>query len=79
MISLPSVLAALGTFLFLYLQWSHNRSHYPPGPTPVPILGNIFDFTARELWLRVTKWADIYGTSFSTIQSILNPSLLTHL
>ncbi|KAG7095320.1 hypothetical protein E1B28_006085 [Marasmius oreades] len=33
----------------------------PPGPKPVPILGNILDLTPRELWLRATSWAKVYG------------------
>ncbi|KAF9269728.1 cytochrome P450 [Marasmius fiardii PR-910] len=33
----------------------------PPGPKPLPILGNILDLTPRELWLRATSWAKIYG------------------
>ncbi|TCD67633.1 hypothetical protein EIP91_012198 [Steccherinum ochraceum] len=34
---------------------------YPPGPKPLPILGNILDLTPRELWLRVTGWANQFG------------------
>ncbi|KAI0637681.1 cytochrome P450 [Trametes polyzona] len=33
----------------------------PPGPKPLPIVGNVLDLTARELWLRATKWAESYG------------------
>ncbi|KAJ7143734.1 cytochrome P450 [Mycena epipterygia] len=33
----------------------------PPGPTPVPILGNVRDLTAKELWLVATKWAKQFG------------------
>ncbi|KAF7368779.1 Cytochrome P450 [Mycena venus] len=33
----------------------------PPGPTPVPILGNVRDLTAKELWLAATKWAKKFG------------------
>ncbi|KAJ8082771.1 hypothetical protein PM082_008627 [Marasmius tenuissimus] len=33
----------------------------PPGPKPVPLLGNILDLTPKELWLRATSWARVYG------------------
>ncbi|THU94381.1 cytochrome P450 [Dendrothele bispora CBS 962.96] len=33
----------------------------PPGPKPVPILGNILDLTPKELWLRATSWSKHYG------------------
>ncbi|KAL0566127.1 hypothetical protein V5O48_015888 [Marasmius crinis-equi] len=33
----------------------------PPGPKPVPLLGNILDLTPKELWLRATSWAKVYG------------------
>ncbi|KAK7052512.1 cytochrome P450 [Favolaschia claudopus] len=33
----------------------------PPGPTPVPVLGNVLDLTAKELWLAATKWAKQFG------------------
>lgn len=36
--------------------------HLPPGPPPLPLFGNLFDFTLKELWLRVTsQWAQKYG------------------
>ncbi|OCH88011.1 cytochrome P450 [Obba rivulosa] len=55
----------LGLFTALFV-WAHLRStsktsSLPPGPKPLPVVGNITDLTARELWLRASQWAQEYG------------------
>ena len=58
------------TFAFvlaaIYFVWSHlNKPRrslpLPPGPKPLPLVGNVTDLTARELWLRAKEWAGQYG------------------
>ena len=58
------------TFAFvlaaIYFVWSHlNKPRrslpLPPGPQPLPLVGNVTDLTARELWLRAKEWAGQYG------------------
>lgn len=47
---------------YLYAKRTAARSkHYPPGPAPLPLLGNIFDLTTHELWVRITNWSRLYG------------------
>ncbi|KAJ7827129.1 cytochrome P450 [Mycena olivaceomarginata] len=56
------VVAALLAFWFIWQRKSKTQAGaLPPGPTPVPILGNVRDLTAKELWLTATKWAKEFG------------------
>jgi hypothetical protein len=33
----------------------------PPGPKPLPIIGNVLDLASTELWLKAQQWATQYG------------------
>ena len=33
----------------------------PPGPTPLPLVGNAFSISSREPWLTYTAWRAKYG------------------
>jgi hypothetical protein len=71
---------------YKYFTPASPPAPYPPGPKPVPILGNVFNLTSKELWLEVSKWAKDYGQSSPALRicSICWPlrlhiDLLTHL
>ncbi|KZV92353.1 cytochrome P450 [Exidia glandulosa HHB12029] len=44
-----------------------KRGDYPlpPGPRPLPVLGNMFDIPRAKPWLQFTRWAEIYGPVFT--------------
>ncbi|KAJ7803147.1 cytochrome P450 [Mycena olivaceomarginata] len=64
------VVAALLAFWFIWQRKSKTQAGaLPPGPTPVPILGNVRDLTAKELWLTATKWAKEFGKAASPFYS----------
>ncbi|KAG1732839.1 cytochrome P450 [Suillus lakei] len=56
---LPLAIAALT--LLAYSRLTRPHPSFPPGPKPLPIIGNIFDLTPKELWLTAFKWARTYG------------------
>jgi len=61
-ISTVIVVAAFLVTLSLWVQKKKKTSPLPPpGPKPLPIIGNIFDLTPKQLWITTTKWSKQYG------------------
>ncbi|KAL4242334.1 cytochrome P450 family protein [Abortiporus biennis] len=57
------VLLAVLSFLYLFIHrlLAKQSTVYPPGPKPLPVLGNVLNLTPRELWVRATEWYRDYG------------------
>jgi len=59
----------LAALLFLASIWAiHDYRRrgglpYPPGPRPLPIVGNILDIPKDFSWLAYTQFSKKYGTS----------------
>lgn len=39
----------------------------PPGPTGIPLLGNVLQLLGESPWLKFTKWKDAYGENMSVL------------
>ncbi|XP_071981291.1 cytochrome P450 2C18-like isoform X3 [Engystomops pustulosus] len=61
------ILVLCVTCLILLMMWSGNgkRKEMPPGPTPLPLLGNILQLNMKELHQSFTKLAKTYGDVFT--------------
>ncbi|CAI9543371.1 unnamed protein product [Staurois parvus] len=61
------ILTVFIAFLIFFLTWNDNskRKDLPPGPTPLPLLGNILQLNVKELHQSLLKLAKIHGDVFT--------------
>lgn len=52
---------ALGAFSSLYKQKRPSNVTLPPGPKPLPLIGNILDMPRKDDRLVITHWGKQYG------------------
>ncbi|XP_072483360.1 cytochrome P450 2C44-like isoform X1 [Notamacropus eugenii] len=59
-------LVALVFFLFFQLAWSKgHKARLPPGPTPLPLLGNILQMGSKNIITFLDKVAEKYGPVYT--------------
>ncbi|EIW84503.1 cytochrome P450 [Coniophora puteana RWD-64-598 SS2] len=67
MSSLTYPAAALGLALVTWAASSasrrnrHDINAYPPGPSGLPLLGNVYQIDGMAPWMTFTEWKDTYG------------------
>ncbi|XP_005372250.2 cytochrome P450 2C26-like, partial [Microtus ochrogaster] len=60
-----SVLILTCLLLFSYWKLGSKRGNLPPGPTPLPIIGNIHQIDAKKRHQAFTNFSKIYGPVFT--------------
>jgi hypothetical protein len=68
LISVLDILAAVSLLVTLWAIRDHRKRGglpYPPGPRPLPIIGNLLDIPKEFSWLAYTRIAEKYGTPFA--------------
>ena len=60
---------ALVSFVVALLAFRDHRRRrglpYPPGPRPLPLIGNLLDIPKEYSWLTYTRLSKIHGLAFS--------------
>jgi len=64
LVSLFSVLLFLASIWTIY-GYRRRGGLYPPGPPPLPMLGNLLDIPKDFSWLAYARFSKTYGTGTS--------------
>lgn len=52
----------IGFLVALLGRGQSKKSHLPPGPKPLPLVGNMFDMSPVQPWKQYAQWTEKYGT-----------------
>jgi hypothetical protein len=50
---------------YIFFQVRKLRAPYPPGPPPVPLIGNALDIPTRKPWEKYLEWSKQFNSKRS--------------
>ena len=69
-----AITAAIGSFTFLCIFYVYRKTRpstaLPPGPPPLPIVGNVLHMPKEQPWLKYADWAKQYGECYLAASQI---------
>lgn len=74
-LSLTSILdilvlvSSLAVFLAIRDYQRRQGLPYPPGPRPLPLIGNLFDIPREFSWLKYTQFSKKYGMIYFAVMA----------
>ena len=60
-LKLPFVVGIVAMIVATISYTSKKRHPRPPGPTGLPVIGNMLQLPREKEWLTYAEWADKYG------------------
>uniref|UniRef100_A0A8C5R810 Cytochrome P450 n=1 Tax=Leptobrachium leishanense TaxID=445787 RepID=A0A8C5R810_9ANUR len=66
-IGIDTLLVGLISFLLIYIVWNSMRRKHnlPPGPTPLPLIGNLLQIQRGQLAKSLLKFSKQYGSVYT--------------
>jgi len=61
------LVSSIAAFLIVRDYQKRQRLPYPPGPRPLPLIGNLFDVPKEFSWLTYTRLSKKYGKVYFAI------------
>ena len=69
------LILGFGALIIDYARILYLRSKMPPGPFPLPIVGNVLQFPKEKPWYRFEEWSKKYNEPVITVWIGRNPTV----
>jgi len=67
------IITGLIVLLIDYVLLLYKRSKMPPGPFPLPIVGNVLHFPREKPWYKFEEWSNKFNNPMITVWIGRNP------
>lgn len=67
---------AVGYILLTYMRMLRQRSTLPPGPFPLPLVGNCLQLQRSKPWIQFHKWSTQFESGLITIWIGRTPTII---